>query len=227
MVKIRRESLHSSTRALFCAALLLYSFSSGSTALSKQTKEAREISAQVKETPAQTTIAETAMPVYEAGKKLPRGMAESSVDIIIASNPTGVCNALVRFEDYPRIFKRIKTSEITKREGDLIFVETYLKPQMFVKNNVQHTVTNIADSPHRINWKQLDGNFKHVDGSWNLTAVDGGKTKLRYTLHVDAGTLVPPSMVAFFLKFVQNEIVKQLKQYVEQQENAGKTISQR
>lgn len=226
MVKFRRESLDSRTGALFCAALLLCSFSSGPAALSKQTKEGKEISAQVKETPA-TTSAETAMPVYEAGKKLPRGMAESSVDITIASNPAGVCNALVKFEDYPRIFKRIKTSEITKREGDLIFVETYLKPQMFVKNNVQHTVTNIADSPHRINWKQLDGNFKHVDGSWNLTAVDGGKTKLTYTLHVDAGTLVPPSMVAFFLKFVQNEIVKQLKQYVEQQENARKTISQR
>lgn len=225
-MKIRRESLYSRFGASICAALLLYSFSAGPIALGKQGKEAKEISAQVQQASAQTS-ADTQMPVYEAGRKLPKGMAESSVDITIASKPAGVWNALVKFEDYPRIFKRIKTSEITKREGDLIFVETYLKPQMFVKNNVQHTVTNIADSPHRINWKQLDGNFKHVDGSWDLAAVDGDKTKLTYTLHVDAGTIVPPSMVSFFLKFVQNEIVKQLKQYVEKQGNAHKAISQK
>lgn len=158
------------------------------------------------------------VPVYEPGKERPKGMAESAVDITISSAPTNVWNALVKFEDYPRIFKRIKTSEITKREGDLIYVETYLKPQMFVKNAVQHTVTNVSDSPNRIDWKQLDGNFKHVDGSWQLAAVDGGKTKLTYTLHVDAGPIVPPSLVSFFLKFVQNEVVKQLKQYVEKGE---------
>jgi len=173
-------------------------------------------------TPEQQTtkieLAETQMPVYEPGKKLPKGMAESSVSIVIASEPANVWKALVSFEVYPQIFKRIKTSEITRRDGDFVFLETYLKPQMFIKNQVQHTISNIAASPNRLNWKQLDGNFKHVDGSWDLASVNGGKTNLTYTLHVDAGPLVPPSMVSFFLKFVQKEVVGQLKQYVEKEE---------
>lgn len=213
-MKIKRALLTSWLGVSLCAALLLSSPVCAPASLGKPKTKADE-----------TTVTNEQIPVYEPGKKLPKGMAESAVDIMIASTPTNVWNALVKFENYPRIFKRIKTSEIIKRDGDLIYVETYLKPQMFVKNAVQHTVTNIADSPHRINWKQLDGNFKHVDGSWELAAQGGGKTKLTYTLHVDAGAMVPPSMVSFFLKFVQNEIVKQLKQYVEKEEKTKETPS--
>lgn len=163
------------------------------------------------------------MPVYEAGKKLPKGVAESAVSINIASEPTNVWNALIDFAAYPKIFKRIKTSEITHKEGDLVYLETYLKPQMFVKNQVQHTVSNIAAAPSRLVWKQLDGNFKHVDGSWDIAPVAGAKTKLTYTLHVDADTIVPPSMVAFLLKFVQREVVGQVKQYVEKEAKTKET----
>lgn len=209
-MKERRQFRTVSASLICCAALLSCPLLVSPASIAKQKHDKKEAAAEA-------AVADGRMPVYEPGKKLPKGMAESSVDITISTEPTRVWNALIKFEDYPQIFKRIQTSEVTKREGDLVYVETYLKPQMFVKNNVQHTVTNIADSPRRINWKQLDGNFKHVDGSWELFALDGGKTKLTYTLHVDAGPVVPPSMVSFFLKFVQNEIVKQLKQYVEKE----------
>jgi ribosome-associated toxin RatA of RatAB toxin-antitoxin module len=165
---------------------------------------------------------EVQMPVYEPGRKMPKGMAESSVSITIAAEPARVWKTIVSFEEYPAIFKRIKTSAVTRKEGDYIFVETCLKPQMFVKNQMQHTVSCITKGPKSLNWKQLDGNFKHVDGSWHLDAVDGGKTNLTYTLHVDAGTIVPPSMVSFFLKFVQKEVVGQLKQYIEKEEKREK-----
>lgn len=167
------------------------------------------------------------MPSYEPGKKLPKGMAESSVSITIAAQPAEVWKTIISFEEYPAIFKRIKTSQVTRKEGDYIYVETCLKPQMFVKNQMQHTVSCITNGPKSLNWKQLDGNFKHVDGSWHLDSVDGGKTNLTYTLHVDAGTIVPPSMVSFFLKFVQKEVVGQLKQYIEKEEKREKHRSSR
>ncbi len=183
----------------------------------------REVSKEVSKEISHKEAADAQMPVYEAGKKLPKGMAESAVSITISSEPPNVWSALIDFEAYPKIFKRIKTSQITRKEGELVYLETYLKPQMFVKNQVQHTVSDIAASPSRLVWKQLDGNFKHVDGSWDLAPVDGGKTKLTYTLHVDAGTIVPPSMVAFFLKFVQREVVGQVKQYVEKEAKTKET----
>ncbi len=169
-------------------------------------------------------IAEALMPVYETGKKLPKGMAESSVSILISAEPTSVWNTLLKFEDYGKIFKRIQTSEVTKRDGELVYVETCLKPQMFVKNQIQHTVTNVSTGPNRLHWKQLDGNFKYCDGTWNMAAVNGGKTNLTYTLHIDCGSLVPPSMVSFFLKFVQKEVVAQLKHYVERDERTKETV---
>jgi len=162
------------------------------------------------------------MPVYEPGKKLPKGMAESSISILIAAEPATVWKTIVGFEEYPNFFKRIKTSEITRKEGDFIYIETQLKPQMFVKNSMQHTVCCLSNGPSRMNWKQLDGNFKHVDGSWDLASAQGGRTNLTYTLHVDAGTIVPPSMVSFLLKFVQKEVVGQLKNYIEKGEKREK-----
>lgn len=220
--------------AIVCSTLLVcpaQSADSGSKEISKESsreiskESSREGSKEIAKENSQKSASDTQMPVYEPGKKLPKGMAESAVSIIISAEPKTVWNALTDFSIYPDIFKRIKTSEITRKEGDFVFLETYLKPQMFVKNQVQHTVSNIADSPNRINWKQLDGNFKHVDGSWDLAAVDGGKTKLTYTLHVDAGTIVPANMVAFFLKFIQREVVAQVKQYVEKEAKIKETHS--
>lgn len=183
---------------------------------------ANDLTAQSEGAPRQ--IAEAQLPSYESGKKMPKGMAESSVSILISAEPTSVWNTLLKFEDYGKIFKRIQTSEVTRREGNLVYVETCLKPQMFVKNQVQHTVTNVSNGPKRLNWKQLDGNFKYCDGTWDMTAVDGGKTNLTYTLHIDCGAMVPPSMVSFFLKFVQKEVVAQLKHYVEKGEKTKETL---
>ncbi len=212
----QRQRLLSTFVAVICCALLVCPATATDSGAKEVSKEASKDSAQ-------TEVTNSQMPVYEPGKKLAKGMAESSVSITIAAQPTIVWNSLIDFEVYPKIFKRIKTSEITRKDGDLVFLETYLKPQMFVKNQVQHTVNNIADNPNHLIWKQLDGNFKHVDGSWDLASVDGGKTKLTYTLHVDAGTIVPPSMVAFFLKFVQREVVAQMKQYVEKEAKTKET----
>lgn len=169
-------------------------------------------------------IAEALRPVYETGKKMPKGMAESSVSILISAEPASVWNTLLKFEDYGKIFKRIQTSEVTKRDGDLVYVETCLKPQMFVKNQIQHTVTNVSTGPNRLHWKQLDGNFKYCDGIWDMAPVNGGKTNLTYTLHIDCGSMVPPSMVSFFLKFVQKEVVAQLKHYVERDAKTKETM---
>jgi ribosome-associated toxin RatA of RatAB toxin-antitoxin module len=221
---LKRQYPHSILVAVACSALLILPTGAAETGSKEISREGlKETSKEASKEAVQRPASDVQMPVYEPGKKLPKGMAESAVSITISAEPKIVWNALTDFQTYPNIFKRIKTSEITRKEGDLVFLETYLKPQMFVKNQVQHTVSNIADSPHRINWKQLDGNFKHVDGSWDLASVDGGKTKLTYTLHVDAGTIVPANMVAFFLKFVQREVVGQVKQFVEKEAKTKET----
>jgi ribosome-associated toxin RatA of RatAB toxin-antitoxin module len=160
---------------------------------------------------------ETANAAAKKEKDEAKNIAESSVSTIISSEQGLVWKTLTSFERYPQIFKRIKSSAVTKREGELVYVETYLKPAMFVKQPCQHTVNNLSASPGQLRWQQLDGNFKHIEGNWEIVPEDNNRTKVIYTLHVDAGSLVPPSMVSFFLSFVQKEVLAQLKQFVEKE----------
>ncbi|MBC7999920.1 MAG: hypothetical protein IAF58_18340 [Leptolyngbya sp.] len=214
---------------VLCATLLLsnLAFSQISFAKSKtpetvseknadQTREQKnELKQQQKD--AQKQAKETAHAAEKKEKDEAKNIAESSVSTIISSEQGLVWKTLTSFERYPQIFKRIKSSAVTKREGELVYVETYLKPAMFVKQPLQHTVNNLSACPGQLRWQQLDGNFKHIEGSWEIVPEDSNRTKVIYTLHVDAGSLVPPSMVSFFLSFVQKEVLAQLKQYVERE----------
>lgn len=147
--------------------------------------------------------------------KSPR-LAESTLIFNVNAPADRVWDTLVDFDAYPSIFKRIKTCTITKRDGDAAYVETYLKPQMFVKQSCQHTVNYLRSKPERLEWRQLDGNFKHVEGSWDIQPIQASSTsRVTYNIKVDAGQFVPSPLVSFLLKFVQKEVAKELKSYIE------------
>lgn len=142
-------------------------------------------------------------------------LSQSSVRVEVNAPAEQVYQTLTNFDLYPQIFKRIKSCAVTRREGDLVYVETFLKPQMFVKQQCQHTINDLKGGPGRLEWTQLDGNFKHVDGTWEIRSLKADRTEVTYTLRLDAGPVVPSQLVSFLLKFVQKEVTGQLKAYVE------------
>ena len=126
---------------------------------------------------------------------------------------------LTDFPRYPDIFPRMKSCQVLKREGGLVYLETHLKQQMFVKQEIQHTVNDLSGKPDVLKWKMLDGNFKTVIDEWKIQA-DPQKTdscKVSYTLEVDPGPVIPKPMASMALKIIQKEIVANVKQVVENQ----------
>ncbi|HEY9784003.1 MAG TPA: SRPBCC family protein [Candidatus Obscuribacterales bacterium] len=213
---------HSRARAItngakhFCLALLVF-FLANSSSLAGQIEAcadpAHNMGAGATEDAAQDKTPTSVKPKKGQNLKL----AESSIRFTIKATPERVWATLCNFDVYPAIFKRVKRCQVTRRDGDLVYVETFLKPQMFVRETCQHTVNNLSAKPEKLEWSQIDGNFKHLDGSWTLKPVNDGKNcEVVYTLHVDAGSIVPSPLVSFLLKFVQKEIANQLCAYVQQ-----------
>lgn len=147
----------------------------------------------------------------------------------IAAPRDAVWQTLTNFDRYPELFKRIKTCKVTKREGDLVFVESFLKSQLFLKQTCQHTVNDLGHKPDQLSWKMLDGNFKSVEGEWKLEPKDGNHTRVTYRIEVEGGPYIPQTLVSMFLKVVQKEATTSVKSaaeaYFTEQKSAEKMTS--
>lgn len=143
-------------------------------------------------------------------------VAKSVTHLVVNSPAQAVWDTLTDFDHYPQIFSRMKSCAVTKRDGDLVYVETHLKPQMFVQQTVQHTINNLSAKPEMLTWRMVDGNFSSCEGSWKLKSIDSGKRcEVTYTLAVDPGPVIPAYLVSFTLKFVQKDIVNSVKRWTE------------
>lgn len=141
-----------------------------------------------------------------------------------------VWKTLTNFSDYPDIFSQIRSCKVTKQDGDLIYTESYLKPQMFLKQPCQHTVNDLSGKPAQLTWKLIDGNFKSVCGSWQLKPVENDtRCKVVYIISVDAGPFIPRPLTGILLKMMQKEAVCALKTRAEtlmqERQKAAKTAN--
>lgn len=126
-----------------------------------------------------------------------------------------VWSVLTDFQQYPQIFKGIQSCRVTKRDGGLVFTESYLKPHLFLNQPCQHAVNDLSAAPQALTWHTLDGNFKSLDGKWELKPMSGGRCLATYTLSVDPGLCVPAPFVGMALRSMQKEIVASLKKSAE------------
>jgi len=159
-------------------------------------------------------------------------LSKASTEIIIMAPQQYVWEKLTNFSTYPKLFPRLKTCQVVKKEGNLVYIESLLKPQMFVNQPCQHTINDLEDKPDSLKWKLTDGNFKAVEGEWKLKSIDDGQhTAVKYTMQVDPGPLIPRPVIVLALKMVQREAVTSVKAMVEQEyatapaPEAGKDVS--
>ena len=147
-------------------------------------------------------------------------LAHSTMTVTVKAPIDYLWKKLVDFNDYPNIFSRIQSTKVTKSDGNLVYIETYLKPQLFVKSQIQHTVNDLSGKPNILSWKLADGNFKYVEGQWSLKPLSATTTQLKYHLATDFGPIVPATLVSFVLHFVQREIVTTFTNYTEKSYNS-------
>jgi ribosome-associated toxin RatA of RatAB toxin-antitoxin module len=164
---------------------------------------------------AQASSAKTETESSTAQQSVDPHYAEGVVNINVHAPADRVWGILTDFSIYPKVFSKIESVTVQKREGTLVYVESVLRKQMFVKNTVQHVVNDLSGKPGILKWQMTDGNFKHLDGEWTITPDSNDTCKIRYRLAVDAGSVVPAGLISWALRFMQHEIVSDLKQYVE------------
>ncbi|HEY9775573.1 MAG TPA: SRPBCC family protein [Planktothrix sp.] len=149
--------------------------------------------------------------VESAAKHGVKGITEIRINA-----PTEVVwGVLTDFQKYPQVFRRIESCRVTKRVGDMVFTETHLKKQLFVQEPLQHEVNDLGKAPHQLSWRELDGNFKAMDGVWQLHPLADGRCMATYTLAVDPGMLVPGPIAGLVLHGMQKEITAELKKAAE------------
>lgn len=151
-----------------------------------------------------------------ADKNVRAKMAKGVSEFTVKAPKEVVWRILTDFNSYPRVFSRMTSCSVTKRDGNLVYVESFLKPQVMVKQQCQHTVNDLAGKPDLLRWKMLDGNFKAVEGEWRLKATNNGhQCQVRYTLALEPGAAIPKPMAGFVIKMMQKEIITSVRDVAE------------
>jgi ribosome-associated toxin RatA of RatAB toxin-antitoxin module len=166
--------------------------------------------------PATPELPPTNPPEDKEESKLHGRMAESTITVTVKAPMDHTWKTLVDFGKYPDIFDRISSVNITKTEDNLVYVESHLKPQLFVRKEVQHTVCDVSGKPDVLRWRQVDGNFNDVHGEWYLKSLSATTTQVKYHLATDPGPIVPRALVSFLLHFIQREIVTSFAKYAQE-----------
>jgi ribosome-associated toxin RatA of RatAB toxin-antitoxin module len=130
---------------------------------------------------AQIASAESNALAQDGQKTHTAKVARTTVELVIKAPREVVWKKLTDFDNYPQLFPRVKSCQVLKRESESVYLESVLKPQLFVKQATQHTINDLGGSPNVLRWRMLDGNFKSAVGEWTLSPTDGGKyCKARY-----------------------------------------------
>lgn len=166
------------------------------------------------------------LPKPKTKHKLLKAVMETTIN----APPNFVWNKLTDFSGYPQVFPRIESVKVQKREGNYVYTETELKPQMFVRQTRQHVVNDLSAKPTLLRWAMIDGNFECTQGAWQVTANKDGKScNVKYTLESTAEP-VPAAIAEFTLKMIQKDIVKNFKKsteklYQTQQASRGSDVA--
>lgn len=144
-------------------------------------------------------------------------MLSAVMETTVKAPLTFVWQQLTDFTGYPTVFPRIQSCRVLKQQGDYVYTESNLKPQMFLRETRQKIINDLTGKPHVFRWAMLQGNFNSSQGCWELTPDSTGNScKVKYTLEATADS-VPKSIASVSLKFIQNDIVKTFKKVVEKQ----------
>ncbi len=144
--------------------------------------------------------------------RLKNQIVKATVTVNIKAPVDKVWSILTDFKNYPDIFTKIESCNILRQKNNLVYIESFLKPQMFVKQTCQHTINDLSSGPNKLSWYMLDGNFQYMEGSWKLIAKNNGKIcQAYYTIKTIPGSVIPKSLVNVALNMVQHEVVNSLK----------------
>lgn len=92
-------------------------------------------------------------------------------------------------EGAPRWQKEIQVAECLERAADGSQSVVRMETETPIKR-ISSTLRYDYEPPNRISWQQEAGDLSSVSGSWELEAIEEGRTKVTYSLEADPGRLL-------------------------------------
>ena len=119
-------------------------------------------------------------------------MPSASRTIEIDVSPDELMAVITDFECYPDFIPEMVAAKLVRQTGDIWEVAFGIH----VVRRLDYTLKLKKMSPTHVEWSLVKGVFKENNGSWKLTALDGGsRTKAEYTVDIKVGMFLPGSLV--------------------------------
>lgn len=142
------------------------------------------------------------------------GAKRAEQGIEIDAPPEEVFAAVTDYETFPDWQSAVRECEVIERDAEGRGEVVAFAIDANVKE-VRYRLRYRYQHPHRIGWDYLEGDVKSVDGSLDLDALDGGRTRATYRLEIDPGVFLPGPLRRVLVDQVMRGFVRELKARVE------------
>jgi ribosome-associated toxin RatA of RatAB toxin-antitoxin module len=101
-------------------------------------------------------------------------------------------------EAAPTFIATLRSAKLLSREANVCVIAQETET-LGAGRTAKYVVEHTSTYPQLVAFRRLRGDFRHIEGNWFFDPIDEGakkKTLLVYDLHVDAGLLIPQSLIA-------------------------------
>ncbi|MBT3234380.1 MAG: hypothetical protein HN353_00345 [Bdellovibrionales bacterium] len=111
------------------------------------------------------------------------------------------------YESYPEFVDGVSATKIVERSGS----ETVVEYSLNLIKKFSYTLKLTEDKPNGLSWELIKGDiFKFNSGSWQLKALDDGRTEVSYRLEVEFKGFAPKMVVN---KLVSHNLPAMMQSY--------------
>ncbi len=121
-------------------------------------------------------------------------LKEVSAKVIINAPPSFVWQTLTAYNELASFVPGYKKCKILSHQGNISTLDVDMRVSRFMPSYKYRVRVQENVKALRLNLKRISGDFKHMDGTYQLHAIENGsKTVVTYDLKIDSGVNIPGS----------------------------------
>lgn len=144
-------------------------------------------------------------------------MSQAMLTIEADVPPEKLFDVIVDFGSYPDFLTGLGLveSRVLRQTPTEAEIESKVKKMGFTDH---YTLRYVLDRPKRITWSLIKGKLsKENKGSWDLEALEGGRTKATYRIEASFGWMVPKALVKVGIESELPKLLQAFKNRAESQ----------
>ena len=117
---------------------------------------------------------------------------EATQQMAVGASPERTWQVLTAFEEYPTWAADLKTAEVVSRDDEGRALEVAFRAAAMGRSTSYRLRYDYSQAPDVLAWKLVEGDItRKLDGSYELTSVDGDPDRTLVTYHLEVDLLVP------------------------------------